>query len=138
MSRENQISIDGDRGTFLCLPCNKLAFMSEDSLLQHCRSAGAHAAEWCERCKWLFVSSTALSDHLRDSSNHWICEFCDTDEAEEDDLVNHQAKKHSYCYDCETTFANYSEHIFESHHRCDDCDREFDHENELKMVCQIN
>lgn len=118
----------------MCVACGEREFESENSLLQHCRQAKAHAEEWCNRCEWMFVSESAREVHYRDSNRHWICSLCNIDESEEDDLISHQSAKHSYCYHCEETFGNLSEHRYQFHYRCRTCDGEYGSENDLKMV----
>ncbi len=133
MARQNQALISAEENEFVCMSCDEREFDSED-LLQHCRNARCHKSEWCERCQWLFISSKAYEQHIRDSHNHWVCSKCSVDEPEETDLRTHMGTKHSFCYDCQSDFANLGKHRVQRHNRCSICNEEFQNENELLMV----
>ena len=121
MVRENQILVDVHAAQYVCLACDEREFGSEESLLQHCRTATCHRAEWCDRCEWMLVSADARENHITDSARHWLCGMCGIDMLDEDELIAHEAMKHSFCHACQVPFANYSNHRLESHFRCQQC-----------------
>lgn len=134
MVKENQASIGVEEAVFVRHACTNRQFDTEAALLQHCRNAYCHNGEWCERCEWLFVSPAAREQHLRDSSNHWICSKCGDDELEEANLRSHLKSKHLFCYDCELDFLDYEEHRIGRHNRCSICHEEYVNSNEVLMV----
>lgn len=97
MTRENQLTIDEREGYFFCSPCNRY-FRSQHGALQRARTATVHQDEWCDRCEWLFVSPAALDSHLANSRLHLVCEHCDEDVGDADDLDNHVATEHNEEY----------------------------------------
>lgn len=137
MVRNNQITVRTDEDYFACIPCNERTFSSEEKLHQHCRTAKVHRGEWCDVHKWLFVTEGALSAHLHDASDHWVCSICDTDEDTEEDLVEHPGSKHSRCYHCSMNVGHFHRHRVDDHNRCDECSEEFSDQNEVRMVGEV-
>ena len=134
MVRENQITVDHEDDLFICTLCDNRRFPSETSLFQHCRSNKLHRAEWCERCRWLFVSDQARTAHVRSSDMHGFCSFCSKDLADKDELASHQARVHQYCSQCQLICQDYTEHRIEDHNQCPECGEEFKNNNNLTMV----
>lgn len=137
MVRENQITGSIIENIFICNACDERTFTSYHNLLQHCRTAKTHIGEWCESCKWLFVSPVALNAHLHNSRDHWICTECQLDIDNEEDFESHMALAHSWCCECDRRFVDHQQHRIEIHNRCGTCDREFATSNELSMVRRI-
>lgn len=134
MTRDNEVTIDRLYGAYECHSCDNRSFSSEMSLLQHCRS-NVHKWEWCERCQWLFVSSDARESHWRASDQHWRCFLCDEDFHTPYEMKSHAARIHGWCVDCrDRIFTDYVAHRIKCHHRCEDCAKEFETENNLRMV----
>jgi len=138
MVRLNQIIFAAESQYFVCQSCNDRAFGSEMGLLEHCRYASYHRDEWCERCKWLFVSPAAHNAHLRHSHRHWLCDTCSVDESSRQDLMRHMESSHSFCMDCGVTYGSYQNHRIHYHHRCTECEREFGNENEKTMHMKVH
>jgi hypothetical protein len=67
------IVVDRSKRIFRCPPCQR-PFLTEQSLLQHCRATGRHF--WCERCKCVFDDNNDLQDHLNYNAIHRTCDIC--------------------------------------------------------------
>jgi rubredoxin len=132
--RQNQASIGVEEKEFVCISCAERQFDTKEALIQHCRNVRGHKGEWCERCKWLFISAEGRKQHVRDSPNHWVCSKCGIDELEEESLRSHLETKHSFCCDCHSAFLDQGEHRVQLHNRCPICHEEFENENEVLMV----
>lgn len=132
MARLSQALIE--QAEYVCISCNGRDFDSEQALLQHCRNARCHQGEWCERCKWLFVSPTAREQHIRNSHRHWVCLECRVDELDRADLQAHMEVVHSICYDCQRSFTDIEQHRLEEHYQCRTCKEQFQDENQVLMV----
>ena len=76
-----------------CYSCSRW-FNTAAGALNHARNAQTHNDEWCERCERLFVSASALDQHLANLSQHHICEHCDDDLNSASDLDDHIAEQH--------------------------------------------
>ena len=133
MPRPNQVVLNDADQYYYCCPCQR-QFSSEHSLLQHCRQAGVHAGEWCERCNWLFVSPDARNKHVQDSIHHWACSRCSYDALSSDGLREHKKIAHLICPDYNGIFIDWQVHREETHFQCHQCTSEFANENERLMV----
>ncbi len=136
MTRNNQLYIDNDDGTGVCLACDR-NFNTVNGALNHCRNAQTHEGEWCERCEWLFVSEAAHQTHVNASSRHNACETCDLDFNTHQELVTHDTEIHYYCSPCVKFFNNHREldnHDVDFHCMCRDCGEFFINRNNLNQV----
>lgn len=105
MTRENQIFVDEARGVYYCMPCQRY-FRSGKGAISHASTAAIHHGEWCDRCEWLFVSEEALDSHVDNSRFHCVCDVCNQDVGDCDDLDHHIRSSHDYCRDCGKGFGN--------------------------------
>ncbi|OAG40909.1 hypothetical protein AYO21_04751 [Fonsecaea monophora] len=105
MVRENQLVSKPENNDSYCRPCDRV-FISLDGGLNHCRNADAHRGEWCERCKWLFVSPQACQYHVDNSHRHNVCVPCDLDFGTAALLRSHDVEVHNMCAECGKYFNN--------------------------------
>lgn len=84
---------------FACLACDGRRFQDLNALHDHCRKAEIHDVKWCERCKKLIVTTSALKKHQQHSSEHvkeepHHCSKCERafDSANELEQVSHGLK----------------------------------------------
>lgn len=82
---------------------------------------------YCERYGF---TPRSYARHVRESSNHNICDVCEIDFATYARLQSHwrESPNHDYCQYCDEHFNSYVDHIMhkrEEHHYCEECDRVF-------------
>src|SRR5882757_2013038 len=94
MTRNNQLYVDEGRRVCYCRSCNR-HFNDYLGALTHCRDSQVHRGEWCRRCEWLFVSSTARDSHIKNSSCHNLCHCCNVDFRTSDELEEHNLSTHN-------------------------------------------
>ncbi|KAF9532125.1 hypothetical protein CPB83DRAFT_848392 [Crepidotus variabilis] len=92
---------------------------------------------YCERCDRSFRNISAMEQHQRDSSEHYICHDCDRDFTSWNALQQHwlQSPLHEYCQDCDEHFDDHDdleEHLESEHWYCGDCERVCKSEMALK------
>ena len=145
MVNANQIRpSDQGQGSWYCVAHSK-RFDSDSAIHQHCRDV--HVGEWCERCNWLFISSSALESHIKHSTVHWVCyeEGCSNDYRDQLSLDKHQEDDHAVCIPCWTHFeldgkpnrSAWIRHQCEKHHMCEMCGKRLDNENNRLEVCVV-
>jgi hypothetical protein len=128
---------DVEEAHFACLHCGERRFKDLHSLYDHCRNASTHNGEWCERCKRLFQSPSALEQHRSKSSLHNICRLCHLDCTSVSQHQRHEWDDHAYCARCELRFEcedDLIEHLEKHHLTCYHCDTDFSNYHNLIQV----
>ena len=130
---------------FMCASevCQNRRFKDLNALYDHCRNAGYHAGEWCEKCKRLFVSPAALQQHKITSNDHNACRFCPN--AQEFDhpwhLQTHEWSEHGWCRRCSRFYAvvtgSLIDHEASAHHICAVCEKQCDSQHNLQQVLSL-
>ncbi|KAI1618429.1 hypothetical protein EDD36DRAFT_31466 [Exophiala viscosa] len=105
MPRFNHLDTDHPVYGYYCVACDR-SFNTLSGAENHCRHAQVHEGEWCERCGWLFGSSAARDAHVANASCHNICERCEIDYSDMDDLTEHREDVHHWCSQCGEEFYN--------------------------------
>ena len=130
-----------EEGLFACLHCGDRRFKDLNGLYDHCRNAGTHSREWCEKCKRLFASEQALQQHKSSSSDHNECRFCGIDVSSSRTLRHHEWESHQYCRHCNAHFESVSvapaDHEEMRHFVCWDCDKQCNSYHNLRQVWHL-
>ena len=131
-----QIMIDAEAHDFACLACGDRQFRDLNGLLNHCQNAAVHAGKWCGRCNRLFVSQSAYTQHVGNSSDHWPCNYCELDPPTLDALSVHLWVEHHYCFRCK---AGVHPNDLDTHHEvvhyiCSLCEKDCRNQNDLEQV----
>ncbi|KAI0263556.1 hypothetical protein BC834DRAFT_844444 [Gloeopeniophorella convolvens] len=86
-----------------CYRCDRW-FPHESALDQHIRDSSAH---WmCWKCNKDFTSYVGLKEHYVQSPRHHYCQYCDEDLDSRGEYLRHMDARHGYCRKHDQVFAN--------------------------------
>jgi hypothetical protein len=117
-----------------CEPCN-LFFADRLAFLSHMQNSKQHAH--CYRCDKSCLTDYDLSQHVKNSNRHRVCEYCPLDFCDAQNREEHERVAHHACPDCRFSMPSEMdriEHDVLVHNMCQICSRFFESPNNLQQV----